>query len=719
MFRLQTFRANPAGEIGTLSRAKRTELQTLAHEYQLEVPYQANKNDLHNLLLDYYLEQGKIDSETHETYYIADKTDLATLKLKLELAKIEREQQREALEQQERAAAIRRDEQEREAALRRDEQEREAALRREEHEREVALLRERERVQLETKQRELEIQREHDKQQATLALECRQREIALETSHFTQRQQATANLPVSFNISHASKLMPSFVEAEVDVFFTTFETLANQLSWPVDQWATLLRVHLTGRAAVTLSTLASENDYYTLKQAVLDAYLLSTESYRRKFRDHLKASTTTFLEFANTKRRYFMKWLEAAHVSTFTELVNLMLVEEFLRRVPPPVRLYLADKEETDYLKCAKSADTYSLIHRLTPEPSSSKKSWYSYEKVSPDQAGSQLYCKYCRLYGHTIDKCGKSQYKGTTDQQRPKPTPPKSGKPVMNVGVDVNDLSLFSNHLYTGTVSANGSNPEGRFKLKILRDTAALQSIILKSAVPNIVYTGETVFITDLTATTPYPLARVHLDCPYVNGEVQVAVREKPFPMPGVQLLLGNDLAEDLQPTNLIVMDKPQVCNSVPINPILEYVPAEVQESDEVSPPVLVTTRAQAARPQPADSTATAVPQDPQKLPPHLTKLEFRKLQREDLTLTPLFFQAETQPDSIPGFFLENDLLYRRYRPSKLKEEDDWANTEQLVIPTSLRPTILHLAHGAFSHYGFNKTYHGIRQDYYWPDFP
>ncbi|XP_069161683.1 putative uncharacterized protein DDB_G0271982 [Procambarus clarkii] len=379
------------------------------------------------------------------------------MKLKLELAKIEREQQREALEQQERAAAIRREEQEREAALRRDEQEREAALRRdeqereaalrreeqereitlrereaalrrEEHEREVALLRERERVQLETKQRELEIQREHDKQQATLVLECRQREYTLETSHLAQRQQATANLPISFNISHASKLMPSFVEAEVDVFFTTFETLANQLSWPVDQWATLLRVHLTGRAAVTLSTLASENDYYTLKQAVLDAYLLSTESYRRKFRDHLKASTTTFLEFANTKRRYFMKWLEAAHVSTFTELVNLMLVEEFLRRVPPPVRLYLADKEETDYLKCAKSADTYSLIHRLTPEPSSSKKSWYSYEKVSPDQAGSQLYCKYCRLYGHTIDKCGKSQYKGTTDQQRPKPTPPKSG---------------------------------------------------------------------------------------------------------------------------------------------------------------------------------------------------------------------------------------------------------------------------------------------------
>ncbi|XP_069166996.1 centrosome-associated protein CEP250-like [Procambarus clarkii] len=488
MFRLQAFRADPAGEIGNLSRAKRIELQTLAHEYQLDVPHGANKNELHNLLLDHLLEEGKIDSETHETYSIADKPDLATMKLKLELAKIEREQQREAAairkEEKEREAAIRKEEKEREAALAKEAlqlRKEEAALRKEEQEREIALkeretaiLRERERVQLEAKHRHLEMQREHDKQQAAMAMEYRQQEFALETTHLTQRQQATASLSVSFNISHESKLMSPFVETEVDVFFTTFETLANQLSWPADQWATLLRVHLTGRAAVTLSTLVSENDYQTLKQAVLNAYLLSTESYRRKFRDHLKASTTTFLEFANTKRRYFMKWLEAAHVSTFAELVNLMLVEEFLRRVPPPVRLYLADKEETDYLRCAKSADTYSLIHRLTPEQPSSKKSWYSYEKVSTDQAGSQLYCKYCRLYGHTIDKCGKSQYKGNTESTKPKQTPPKSGKPVMNVGVHVNDLSLFSKHLYPETVSTNGSDPEGRFKLKILRDTAA-----------------------------------------------------------------------------------------------------------------------------------------------------------------------------------------------------------------------------------------------------
>ncbi|XP_069190848.1 uncharacterized protein [Procambarus clarkii] len=162
MFRLQAFRNDPACEIGNLSRARRTELQTLTHEYQLDAPHGANKNDLHNLILDHLLDEGKIDSETHENYSNADKNALTAIKLKLELAKIEWEQQKEALQMRER-----------EAALRKEEQEREAAIKKEQQQREMALLREREREQLEARERDLEIQRENSKQLADSALEYR------------------------------------------------------------------------------------------------------------------------------------------------------------------------------------------------------------------------------------------------------------------------------------------------------------------------------------------------------------------------------------------------------------------------------------------------------------------------------------------------------------------------------------------------------------------
>ncbi|XP_069184565.1 ensconsin-like [Procambarus clarkii] len=79
-----------------------------------------------------------------------------------------------------------------------------------------------------------------------------------------------------------------------------------------------------------------------------------------------------------------------------------------------------------------------------------------------------ELEFEYCKLYGHTIDKYGKAQYKDYSETPKPKPTPPKSGKPVVNISVPVNDLSLFSKHLYPGTVSVNSTDSEGCFKVKI-----------------------------------------------------------------------------------------------------------------------------------------------------------------------------------------------------------------------------------------------------------
>ncbi|XP_069170838.1 ensconsin-like [Procambarus clarkii] len=216
------------------------------------------------------------------------------MKLKLELANAEREHLKEqvafekkALQRKEREATL--DREREKEALQRKEREAELQLKlaekQAELEREQAALQcERERDHLELKERELEIQREHNKKQADSALDHHRKELDLETTQHTWRQQAEAKLPIRFNLSHAIKLMPSFVEAEVDVFFTSFEALASQLSWPQDQWSVLLGSHLTGRAAVTLSTIASETDYQVLKQAVLDAYLLSTETYRRTTR---------------------------------------------------------------------------------------------------------------------------------------------------------------------------------------------------------------------------------------------------------------------------------------------------------------------------------------------------------------------------------------------------------------------------------------------------
>lgn len=44
-------------------------------------------------------------------------------------------------------------------------------------------------------------------------------------------------------------------------------------------------------------------------------------------------------------------------------MVSLIALEEFLRKVPNSVKIYIIDREETDLLKAAQLADVLSLVH--------------------------------------------------------------------------------------------------------------------------------------------------------------------------------------------------------------------------------------------------------------------------------------------------------------------------------------------------------------------
>ncbi|KAG7156900.1 putative SCAN domain-containing protein-like 1 [Homarus americanus] len=72
------------------------------------------------------------------------------------------------------------------------------------------------------------------------------------------------------------------------------------------------------------------------------------------------------IKFASEKLRTFHRWIKSAAISKFEELVNLMVPEEFKRKIPYQIMLHLTDKEETDLLKAAKVADVFSRVHRHT-----------------------------------------------------------------------------------------------------------------------------------------------------------------------------------------------------------------------------------------------------------------------------------------------------------------------------------------------------------------
>ena len=104
--------------------------------------------------------------------------------------------------------------------------------------------------------------------------------------------------------------------------------------------------------------------YYVIKQGILDVYMVTSLGYRQLFRNDTKTINQTFTEFANHKLRLFKKWLAKEEVTEFSELVNLMVLEEFHRRLPPAISVYLAEKEVNDLAKAGNLADNYNLIHK-------------------------------------------------------------------------------------------------------------------------------------------------------------------------------------------------------------------------------------------------------------------------------------------------------------------------------------------------------------------
>ncbi|MPD03739.1 hypothetical protein E2C01_099389 [Portunus trituberculatus] len=87
-----------------------------------------------------------------------------------------------------------------------------------------------------------------------------------------------------------------------------------------------------------------------------------------------------------------------------------------------------------------------------------------------------------------------------------------------------------------------------------------AAQSILREDVIAKIkqAFTGEKVILTGLESQLSYPLAKIRLQCPFISGEVVVAIKPGELPVPEVHLVLGNDLAGNLAVPNLIVLDSP-----------------------------------------------------------------------------------------------------------------------------------------------------------------
>ncbi|XP_068240108.1 uncharacterized protein [Palaemon carinicauda] len=692
MFSVDLFFSDPKGKLNTIVCAKKSELLALAAKFEVTVSSRDRKDDIKNAILDYLVEEESVEEHEARKYKSTkkDSSDVEHMRLAIQLEQVKLE----------------------------------VDIERERHK--LAIDKERKKYELEMEKARLD----HEAS-LTQNMEIERSRISVEQR--IRLMNLESNQPLKFDLAKSLKLVPEFTETDVDSFFRNFEDIASNMKWPVDQWVWLIKSKVQGKAAIVVSNLVGERNYTVVKQAILDAYMVTAEGLGQRFRQYIKSNAQTWYEFANEKLRLFNKWLKAANVNNFEELVNLIVTEEFTRKLPQNIRMHIADREEEDLKKSAMLADHFFLIHKTHKGTEmfvkQGKATGFSGEKEGVN------YCSYCKQQGHDINECKnptckKSKFFGS---KLPDPDAGKykdskfsvKGKGAMHCSTPESD-ALFSNYISEGTVTIPNGTP---VKVRILRDTGSTQSMVLHSAVPTISLLDEKVLVRDLSNTNSLPLAELNLNCEFVSGKVKIAVINTPFPVHDVQVLLGNDLAGQLTLPNLILYNQPLDNNSNDLDIFEHFIEesnfisdlgehdieevetdVDTDRCDPIENFVGVVTRAkakQAVNEGVPDIVKTNIP---------YTNSELINLQRADTTLTNALKQASTKEGKVPCYYFDKGVLFRLYRPRKLSSNDTWANKEQLVVPLTLRKNILSVAHQADSHLGVSKTYKRITNDFFWP---
>ncbi|KAJ8353232.1 hypothetical protein SKAU_G00207990 [Synaphobranchus kaupii] len=431
----------------------------------------------------------------------------------------------------------------------------------------------------------------------------------------TRAAKGIATLEPRFDVRSAISLMPKFSEEDIDTFFDAFEVVARECDWPEAKWPLLVQSVLKGKAQVAFAALDPRMglEYESLKMAVLTAYGGVPEAYRQRFRTVKRRDGESYLDLSRKLGVACERWLKSTETYDFAQLKELVLLEQLKNSVPRAVEIYLSEQKVSTLLEAAQAADAYEVIHgrsvglaRLAGGSHDHSRGRETSGKGLPlggkasgaqrpgmEKSHSAVVCHHCREPGHIKPRCPRlkrerdrdiichgCRWPGHVQSQCPQRSQLESRAKVVALVASLTKRDegigcsgpregpsvSYQPFTSVGTVSVASGGEE--VSITILRDTGAAQSLLLEGVIelPRDGF-SRSALIKGLGGQYDcVPLYTVHLKSNVVKGPVTVGVVPT-LPVPGVSLLLGNDLAGS------------QVC----VTPVVVSTPLEVPETQEL----------------------------------------------------------------------------------------------------------------------------------------
>jgi hypothetical protein len=256
------------------------------------------------------------------------------------------------------------------------------------------------------------------------------------------------------------------------------------------------------------------------------------------------------------------------------------------------------------------------------------------------------------------------------------------------------------------------------KYRIKVLRDSAALQSVIRPSAINpnNVKHLDEIRLVKGIeNKTIIIQMIEMKIQHPKFNKVVKLGLLEN---IPdGVDMLLGNDITSSLLSqreneelynavmTRSMTKDQDQTDIHQGTSLGLETI-FEEDEPEDTDTNIPDTTQQQAN-----------VTTNTERLSLNMDRQQLIELQKTDRNICKLDNQTLTKPyPTNKNYYYKDDNLLMHSKYDKKRN----ITVQRIVVPTKLIPKVMNLAHEntISGHLGRNKMLHRIEQHFYWPKF-